>query len=88
MGELLFKAVVSEKEKEIFIKELQESFQKAYEAEFGKYEKLIIPRKGIEESFNAEGSEIYFAEASGVRVGGTVIVIDKKTFIILLIYCM
>ena len=49
MGELLFKAD-SEKEKEIFIKELQESFQKAYEAEFGKYEKLIIPRKDIEES--------------------------------------
>ena len=33
----------------------------------------------IEESFNAEGAEIYIAEIDGERVGGAVIVVNEKT---------
>lgn len=69
----------SDEQKEIFITEVQEAFQEAFEAQFGKWEKTIIPRKDIEESFAREGAEIYFAEVAGERVGGTVVVIDELT---------
>ena len=40
---------------------------------------MILPKKDIQESFNAKGALIYFAEIDGVRVGGIVVVIDSKT---------
>ncbi len=44
----------------------------------GKYDEVILPKKEIQESFNAKGAHIYFAEIDGVRVGGIVVVIDSK----------
>lgn len=40
---------------------------------------MILPKKDIQESFNAKGAHIYFVEIDGVSVGGIVVVIDSKT---------
>ncbi len=79
MNKLILRPIISDEDKTTFISEIQEVFQKAYVAEFGEFEKTILPVKDIEESFEAKGSEAYFAEIDGVRVGGTIIVIDDKT---------
>ena len=79
MSKLILKLINKKKDKSIFIKEVQEAFQKAYVDEFGEYNKTILPTEDIEESFNEDGSEIYFAEIEGKRVGGVVIVINKET---------
>lgn len=78
MNHLILKPITSDEEKNIFIREIQEAFQKSYENEFGKFDKIILPVEDIEESFNAKGSEAYIAEADGKRVGGTIIVIDDE----------
>lgn len=79
MDKLVLRPVVSAEGKNTFISEIQEAFQISFEHEFGEYDKTILPTDDIEESFNAKGSEIFFAEADGKRVGGTVIVTDDKT---------
>lgn len=79
MSTLILRPLISEEDKNIFISEIQEAFQKAYIKEFGNFEKTILPVKDIEESFAAKGSEAYIAEIDGERVGGTIIVIDDKT---------
>lgn len=79
MDNLILKPIVTNEEKDIFIKEVQKAFQDSYEAEFGKYELTILPLEDIEQSFCENGSEAYLAEANGKRVGGTIIVTDKKT---------
>ena len=79
MSTLILRPLISEEDKNIFISEIQEAFQKAYIKEFGNFEKTILPVKDIEESFAAKGSEAYIAEIDGERAGGTVIVIDDKT---------
>lgn len=79
MNDLILRPIVINEEKSIFVKEIQEAFQKAYEEEIGKYEKTILPVEDIEESFEAKSSEAYIAEANGKRVGGTIIVIDEET---------
>lgn len=77
--QLVLRPIISDEDKNTFISEVQEAFQKAYEEEFGEFEKTILPVKDIEESFHAQGSEAYLAEMDGERVGGTVIVTDGKT---------
>lgn len=79
MSKLILRPIISAEDRETFISEIQEAFQIAYEKEFGKFEKTILPAKDIEESFETEGSEAYIAEIDGVRVGGTIIAIDDKT---------
>lgn len=70
MSTLILRPLISEEDKNIFISEIQEAFQKAYIKEFGNFEKTILPVKDIEESFAAKGSEAYIAEIDGERVGG------------------
>ena len=79
MNHLILRRIVTSEEKATFVKEIQEAFQSSYEAEFGRYELTILSLEDIEESFNAGGSEVYFAEVDGERVGGTVVVIDEET---------
>lgn len=79
MNELILKPIRTVEERETFICEVQQAFQAAYEAEFGTFEKWILPKEDIEESFSERGSEGYFAEVNGKRVGGTIVVVDKET---------
>ena len=79
MNKLILRPIISAEDKSIFISEIQEAFQKAYVEEFGEFEKTVLPIKDIEESFATKGSEAYIAEIDGVRVGGTIIVINDKT---------
>lgn len=79
MKKLVLRPLIPDHEKSIFISEIQEAFQRAYIKEFGNFEKTILPVADIEESFNAEGAEIYIAEIDGERVGGAVIVVNEKT---------
>lgn len=79
MNKLILRPILSAEEKNTFISEIQDAFQKAYVKEFGSFDQTILPAKDIEASFSAKGAEAYFAEMDGVSVGGTVIVIDDKT---------
>ena len=79
MNKLILRPIISDEDKNIFISEIQEAFQKTYIEEFGEYEKIILPTKDIEESFETKGSEAYIAEIDGERVGGTIIAIDDNT---------
>ncbi|MGN1053575.1 MAG: GNAT family N-acetyltransferase [Candidatus Scatosoma sp.] len=57
----------------------QESFQKGYEDEFGKYEKTILPEKDIDASLNAEGAVSYVVVENGEIIGGAIVNINAKT---------
>lgn len=78
MNHLILNPIATTEDKNTFINEIQEAFQKSYENEFGKYDKVILPVEDIEESFNTVGAEAYIAEVNGKRVGGTIIVIDDE----------
>ena len=56
MNKLILRPIISDEDKNIFISEIQEAFQKTYIEEFGEYEKIILPTKDIEESFETKGS--------------------------------
>ncbi len=45
MNKLVLRLIKDKNEKEIFIKEVQEAFQKSYIEEFGEYEKNNSPKK-------------------------------------------
>lgn len=79
MKKVILTPIMNYEDKNAFVREVQEAFQNSYVAEFGPFEKKILPEKDIEESFSAEGSEAYMAEIDGERIGGTVIVINDKT---------
>ncbi|MGN0627104.1 MAG: GNAT family N-acetyltransferase [Oscillospiraceae bacterium] len=79
MNKLTLRPIVSDEDKNIFISEIQEAFQKAYVEEFGEFEKTILPADDIEESFKTKGSEAYIAEIDGERVGGAIIEINSET---------
>lgn len=79
MNDIVLRPIITAEDKNTFVSEIQEAFQNSYEAEFGEYEKTILPTEDIEESFNAKDSEAYFAETGGERVGGALIVINDKT---------
>lgn len=59
--------------------DMQEAFQKGFENEFGKTDKVILPEKDIDQSLNAEGAVAYKALIDGEMAGGTVVIIDEKT---------
>lgn len=79
MNNLALRPILSDADKQIFIREIQEAFQTSYETEFGKYEQTILPVEDIAESFETTGSEAYIAEMDGERVGGAIIVVDEET---------
>ena len=79
MKEILLQAVTTQDDKDLFIKEIQKAFQDAFEREYGKFCKTILPTSDIEESFNGEGAQILFAFDNAKRVGGVVVAIDPKT---------
>lgn len=78
MDKLGLRPIITDEDKSTFIAEIQAVFQNAYTDEFGTFDKTILPTEDIEESFNADGSEAYFAEVGGERVGGTIIVTEKE----------
>lgn len=79
MKEILLQPVTTQDDKDLFIKEIQKAFQDAFEREYGKFGKTILPTSDIEESFNGEGAQILFAFDTAKRVGGVVVAIDPKT---------
>lgn len=79
MNKLVLKPIITVEDKNVFISEVQEAFQVGFEKEFGHSDEKILPKKDIEQSFSAKGSEAYFAVVDGKIVGGTVIVIDSET---------
>lgn len=70
---------VKEKDKNIFITEIQKAFQYGYEMVYGSSKEIILPTNDIENSFNANGSKSYFALLNDDIVGGVVVVINEKT---------
>lgn len=70
---------IKENDREWFIKDIQKVFAAVVSEEYGLSEGASVPRKDIEESIDAKGAETYYITANGKIVGGTVIVIDKKT---------
>ena len=63
-----------------FKKDIQEAFQKGFEAEFGKTEATVLPEKDIDESLNGKGAASYKAVLDGEIVGGVVVSIDDETY--------
>ncbi|MGN0267131.1 MAG: hypothetical protein ACI4D7_05575 [Lachnospiraceae bacterium] len=55
MNKMILRPIISDEDKNTFISEIQEAFQKAYVEEFGEFEKTILPTKDIEESFETKG---------------------------------
>lgn len=76
------KAVLSEvapDEIKQFKVDMQEAFQKSFEAVYGKTEEVILPEKDIDQSLKSKGAVAYKATVDNVMVGGAVVVIDEKT---------
>ena len=69
--------LLNKNELEEFILGIQDSFQKGYEAYFGKCDDTIIPRRDILESLNKEGSKSYVMVDNNKIIGGCVVVIDN-----------
>ena len=59
--------------------QMQETFQKGFEAKYGKTEGIILPERDIEQSMHAKGAMAYKAVIEEEIVGGAVVVIDEKT---------
>lgn len=70
---------VEERELKQYKKDMQEAFQKGFEAQFGKTKEIILPEKDIDQSLNTKGAIAYKAVADGKIAGGAVVVIDDKT---------
>lgn len=63
----------------LFKADIQEAFQKGFEAYFGKTDGKVLPEKDIDESLNAKGAVAYKALADGKTVGGAIVSIDEQT---------
>lgn len=59
--------------------DMQEAFQKGFEAEFGQTDDIILPESDIDQSLNADGAAAYKAVVDGKAIGGAVVVINEKT---------
>lgn len=64
---------------EQFKLDMQEAFQRGFEAVYGETDKKVLPEGDIENSLKAEGAAAYKAVMDGEMVGGAVVVINKKT---------
>ena len=62
-----------------FKQDIQDAFQKGFEAVYGKTEGIVLPEKDIDRSLNAAGSIAYKAVVDGKMLGGAVVVIDNQT---------
>lgn len=62
-----------------FKSDMQEAFQKGFEAVYGKTEGIVLPEKDIDRSLNEKGAIAYKGVIDGNMVGGAVVVIDEKT---------
>ena len=59
--------------------DIQEAFQKGFEAVYGITDDTILPEEDIEKSLQAKGAIAYKAVVDGQMIGGAVIVINEKT---------
>lgn len=59
--------------------QMQEAFQKGFEAKYGKTESVILPERDIERSMHAKGAVAYKAVMGDEIVGGAIVLIDEKT---------
>lgn len=58
-------------------RDMQEAFQKGYEADYGKTTNIILPEADIEWSLTTNGAITYKAVVDGKIVGGAIVVIDE-----------
>ncbi len=72
-------APLEERDKVAFMAIAQDAFQKGFEEHFGKTDDVILPKKDIIESLDAEGAVAYKATVDGEMVGGAVVAINDKT---------
>lgn len=63
----------------LFIKDIQEAFQKGFEDVYGPTDCIILPEKDIEQSLNTFGAIAYKAIIDNEMVGGAVVVINEET---------
>ena len=59
--------------------DMQEAFQRAFEENFGKSEKIVLPERDIDRSLGVPGAIAYKAVVGGAMIGGAVVVIDEST---------
>ena len=62
-----------------FKKDMQETFQKGFEKDFGPSDMLILPEKDIDNSLQTKGAIAYKAIVDGEMVGGAIVVINEET---------
>lgn len=65
--------------REQFIKNNQEAFQKAFTEEFGASDKMVLPRQDVEKSLDNQNAVAYRILLDDAWVGGVVLSINKKT---------
>ena len=59
--------------------DMQEAFQKGFEAAYGETDDTILPEEDVEKSLQAKGAIAYKAVVNGQMIGGAVVVINEKT---------
>ena len=59
--------------------DMQEAFQKGFEAYFGPCEGTILPEQDIDNSLEKTGAAVYKAMLDGEIIGGAIVIIDEKT---------
>ena len=71
--------ILPEQDLPAFKRDMQESFQKGAEAEYGSISEVILPESHINASLSKPGSVAYAAMENGCMVGGAIVQIDEKT---------
>ena len=59
--------------------DMQEAFQKGFEADFGETKELILPEEDIDRSLQTKGAIAYKAVVDEEMLGGAVVTIDEET---------
>ena len=59
--------------------DMQEAFQKGFEAEFGESEVQILREQDIDNSLKSKGAVAYKAVVDEAMVGGAIVGIDEET---------
>lgn len=63
----------------IFIRDMQEAFQKGAAQDFADIDEEILPESDIVKSLSKKGAAAYKAVIDGEMLGGAIIVIDSET---------
>ena len=71
--------ILPEQDLPAFKRDMQESFQKGAEAEYGSISAEILPESHINASLSKPGSVAYAAFENGCMVGGAIVQIDAQT---------